>query len=156
VDRWVVVGLDTGGTSNNATVLDAGGRFLVDRLVETPSHVRQGPDVAVEALSHALDNVLDLTGTPRASVRAVGLDSPGPATAQGVISSKGSTNFSQPAWRGFDLRGAVEARLGLPVVYNNDAGTSVHHRRQLHRPERLLPGRRRGRGRAAVPPVVPG
>jgi glucokinase len=36
---WVVVGLDNGGTSNNATVLDASGRFLVDRLVETPSSV---------------------------------------------------------------------------------------------------------------------
>jgi glucokinase len=130
VDQWFVVGLDAGGTSNNATVLDAGGRFLVDRLVETPSRVRQGPEVAVEALADALDHVLDLTGTPRASVRAVGLDSPGPATAQGVISSKGSTNFSQPAWRGFDLRGAVEARLGLPVVYNNDANAAAlyaHH-----------------------------
>ena len=32
---WVVVGLDNGGTSNNATVLDATGQFLVDRMVET-------------------------------------------------------------------------------------------------------------------------
>ena len=30
---WVVVGIDNGGTSNNATILDASGRFLVDRLV---------------------------------------------------------------------------------------------------------------------------
>ena len=44
---WVVVGLDNGGTSNNATVLDASGRFLVDRLVETASFVQQGPDVAL-------------------------------------------------------------------------------------------------------------
>ena len=39
----VVVGLDNGGTTNNATVLDADGRFLVDHLVETPSRVREGP-----------------------------------------------------------------------------------------------------------------
>jgi hypothetical protein len=37
---WVVVGLDNGTTSNYATVLDAAGRFLVDRLVETPSSAR--------------------------------------------------------------------------------------------------------------------
>ena len=37
---WVVVGLDNGATSNYATVLDAAGRFLVDRLVETPSSAR--------------------------------------------------------------------------------------------------------------------
>lgn len=52
---WAVVGLDNGGTSNNATVLDASGRFLIDRLVETPSSVQEGPDVAVEALMQALD-----------------------------------------------------------------------------------------------------
>ena len=38
-DGPVVVGLDNGGTSNNATVLDGSGRFLVDRMVETPSRV---------------------------------------------------------------------------------------------------------------------
>jgi glucokinase len=117
-DSWVVVGLDNGGTSNNATVLDASGRFLVDRLVETPSSVQEGPDVAVEALVEALDQILEQTGTARTSVRVVGLDTPGPASADGVISSKGATNFAQPARHGFDVRGALEARLELPVVYS--------------------------------------
>ena len=127
---WVVVGLDNGGTSNNATVLDASRGFLVDRLVETPSLVTEGPEVAVDAMASALDNVLELTGIPLAAVRGVGLDTPGPASADGVISSKGATNFAQPAWRGFDVRGALEARLGLPVVYNNDANAAAlyaHH-----------------------------
>jgi glucokinase len=127
---WVVVGIDNGGTSNNATVLDGTGRFLVDQLVEMPSAVREGPGIAVEALSGALDNILVHTGTPRSAVRAVGLDTPGPATAQGVISSRGSTNFGHPAWRDFDVRGALEDRIGLPVVYNNDANAAAlyaHH-----------------------------
>jgi glucokinase len=130
VGPWLVVGLDNGGTTNNATVLDQSGRFLVDRLVETPSAVREGPDVAVAALAAAFEHVLEVTGAARPSVRAVGLDSPGPATADGVISSKGSTNFSHPGWRGFDFRGALEERLGLPVVYNNDANAAAlyaHH-----------------------------
>jgi glucokinase len=127
---WVVVGIDNGGTSNNATVLDASRGFLVDRLVETPSLVTEGPEVAVDAMAQALDNVLKLTGIAPAAVRAVGLDTPGPASADGVISSKGATNFSQPEWRGFDVRGALEIRLGLPVVYNNDANAAAlyaHH-----------------------------
>jgi glucokinase len=127
---WVVVGIDNGGTSNNTTILDASGRFLVDRLVEMPSLVTEGPEVAVDAMARALDNVLALTGIPAAAVRGVGLDTPGPASADGVISSKGATNFAQPAWRGFDVRGALEARLGLPVVYNNDANAAAlyaHH-----------------------------
>ena len=127
---WVVVGIDNGGTSNNTTVLDAGGRFLVDRLVETPSRVTEGPEVAIDAMAGALENVLELTRIPLQAVRGVGLDTPGPASADGVISSKGATNFAQPAWRGFDVRGALEARLGLPVVYNNDANAAAlyaHH-----------------------------
>ncbi len=130
VDEWVVVGLDNGGNSNNATVLDASGKFLVDRMAETPSRVQEGPAVAVEALVLALDSVLELTGVPRDAVRAVGLDTPGPASADGIISSKGATNFSQPAWRGFDFRGALATRLGLPVVYNNDGNAAAlyaHH-----------------------------
>jgi glucokinase len=127
---WVVAGIDNGGTSNNATILDASGRFVVDRLVETPSRVTEGPEVAVEAMAGALDNVLELTGIAPEAVRGVGLDTPGPASADGVISAKGATNFAQPEWRGFDVRGALEARLGLPVVYNNDANAAAlyaHH-----------------------------
>lgn len=129
---WVVVGLDNGGTSNNATVLDASGAFLVDRMVETPSLVREGPEVAVDRLVHAFDNVLELTGVPRSRVRAVGLDSPGPASADGVISMKGATNFVDPGWYGFDFRGALEERLGLPVVYNNDGNAAALYAHHVH------------------------
>ena len=127
---WLVVGLDNGGTTNNATVLDQSGTFLVGRLVETPSLVQEGPEVAVEALVASFEQVLEVVGAVPSAVRAVGLDSPGPASADGVISSRGSTNFSHPGWRGFDFRGALEERLGLPVVYNNDANAAAlyaHH-----------------------------
>jgi len=124
-DGWVVVGLDNGGNKNNATVLDASGRFLVSELIETPSRVTEGPDVALAALELTFDDVLARAAIPRARVRAVGLDTPGPASAQGVISSRGSTNFSHPGWRNFDFRGALEGRLGLPVVYNNDGNAAA-------------------------------
>jgi glucokinase len=129
-DSWVVVGIDNGGTSNNATVLDPGGTFRVDRLVEVPSRVTEGPEIAVEAMVQALETVLEITATDRTAVRAVGLDTPGPASADGVISSKGATNFSAPAWWGFDIRSALEKRLGVPVVYNNDGNAAAlyaHH-----------------------------
>jgi glucokinase len=128
----VVVGLDNGGTANNATVLDASGHFLVDRLVESPSLVREGPAVAVPALEQALHHVLTVTGVPREAVAAIGLDTPGPASADGVISSAGATNFANPAWRGFDFRGALEARLGVPVVYNNDGNAAALYAHYVH------------------------
>jgi predicted NBD/HSP70 family sugar kinase len=124
-DAWVVVGLDNGGNKNNATVLDASGRFLVDELIESPSRVTEGPDIAVGALVQTFEDVLRRTGIERERVRAVGLDTPGPSSAEGVISSKGSTNFSHPGWRNYDFRGALEKRLSLPVVYNNDGNAAA-------------------------------
>jgi len=128
----VVVGLDNGGTSNNATVLDPAGTFLVDRLFETPSRVREGPDVAVGALSESFDRILRDTGTPRAEVAAVGLDTPGPASANGVLSARGATNFGHPDWFGYDIRSALEARLGLPVIYNNDGNAAAFYAHTVH------------------------
>ena len=54
--------------------------------------------------------MLAVTATPRGAVRAVGLDTPGPASADGVISARGATNFAAAEWWGFDFRGAVEER----------------------------------------------
>ena len=121
----VVVGIDVGGTKTNAAVLDVSGTFLVDRMVETSSRVSEGPDAALEAIAASMETVLAAAGVANAAVLAVGLDTPGPASATGVISSKGSTNFQQTAWRGYDIRAAAESRLGLPVIYNNDGNAAA-------------------------------
>jgi predicted NBD/HSP70 family sugar kinase len=128
--EWVTVGIDNGGTSNNGTVLDSHGNFLVSTMAELPSLVREGPEKAIGALVETVDKVLTVTGVPRAAVRAVGLDTPGPASAAGVLSSKGATNFGHVAWGGFDIRRALEEQLGIPVIYNNDANAAAlyaHH-----------------------------
>lgn len=129
-ESWVVVGLDNGGTSNNATIIDAAGVFIVDRMIETPSRVKEGPVVAVGALDKAFTAVLETFGIERGRVKAVGFDTPGPASADGVISSRGSTNFAHPGWSQFDFRGALEEKLGIPVIYSNDANAAslyAHH-----------------------------
>ncbi len=127
---WVTVGVDNGGTSNNGTVLDSHGNFLVNAMAELPSLVREGPEKAIGALTDTVDKVLTMTGIPMSAVRAVGLDTPGPASATGVLASKGATNFGHPAWGAFDIREAFEERLGIPVIYNNDANAAAlyaHH-----------------------------
>jgi glucokinase len=127
---WVVVGLDNGGTMNNGTVLDSSGQFLLDQMAEVASNVREGPDKAIQSLVDSVEQVLGLVGVPLTSVRAIGLDTPGPATAEGIISSRGATNFGDAGWGGFDIRGALNARLGLPVIYNNDGNAAAlyaHH-----------------------------
>jgi glucokinase len=125
-----VVGLDNGGTANKFTVLHRSGEYLIDDLVELPSRVTEGPAAALEALVESFDAALRLGAVDRADVIGVGFDTPGPASADGVISSRGGTNFAHAAWRGFDFRGALERELGLPVVYSNDGNAAAlyaHH-----------------------------
>ena len=130
--RAVVVGIDVGGTKTNATVIDEAGTILVDHMVEAPSCVTDGPDSAVAAIEAVMLLALDVAGVTRAAVRAVGLDTPGPATADGVLSQRGATNFALPAWWGFDIRAAAEARLRLPVIYNNDANAAALYAHQRY------------------------
>ena len=73
----VVVGLDVGGTKTNATVLDEHGRFLVDRMVEVPSRVREGPRPRSPRPRKRWSSPSRSTGTHVSAVRAVGLDTPG-------------------------------------------------------------------------------
>ena len=70
----VVVGIDNGATSNNATVLEESGRFLVDEMVESPSRVKEGTEAALDALEESFALILALTGIERSRVTAVGLD----------------------------------------------------------------------------------
>jgi glucokinase len=127
---WVTVGIDNGGTANNGTVLDCSGTFLIAEMAELPSLVREGPDKAITALVDSFDKVLAMTGVQKDRVRAVGLDTPGPASADGVLVTGGATNFGHPDWSRFNIRAALEERLGLPVLYNNDGNAAAlyaHH-----------------------------
>jgi len=121
----LVVGLDVGGTKTNATVLTSAGAFLIDHMVEVPSRVHDGPPAALDAIAHVMAEALARCALDPKDVAAVGLDTPGPASATGVISSRGATNFSERAWWGYDFRRGVEDRLGRPVVYCNDGNAAA-------------------------------
>ena len=130
--RGVIVGIDVGGTSNNATVIAHDGTFLVDRMLEVPSRVVDGPTAALAALREAYELGLSTVGRVHDDVFAIGLDTPGPAGATGVLSRKGSTNFSSPEWWGYDIRGALEDELGKPVVYSNDGNAAAMYAHYEH------------------------
>ena len=122
----IVAGIDLGGTAVNYTLLDAArGQFLIDGLCEHPALVSQGPDVSLRQIADGLELAARRAGCAAGDIVAVGLDTPGPASAQGVLSARGSTNFAHPAWAGFDLRGELAARLQLPVVYLNDGNAAA-------------------------------
>jgi len=121
----VVAGVDLGGTAVNYTFIDGDGRWLIDKLCEHPARAKEGPKVCLQQISDGLAMAAALAGISLADILVVGLDTPGPASATGVLSARGSTNFVHPGWAGFDVRGALAERLGVPVTYLNDGNAGA-------------------------------
>jgi predicted NBD/HSP70 family sugar kinase len=124
--RRIVAGIDLGGTAINYTLLDAdSGEFLVPGLHEHPARAQEGAAICIDQMAEGLRLAAAAYGIDRNAILAAGLDTPGPASATGVLSAKGSTNFVHPSWPGFDLRSGLERRLGIPVTYLNDGNAAA-------------------------------
>ena len=121
----VVAGVDLGGTAINYTFIGGEERFLIEGLCEHPALSKQGPAVCLAQISEGLAIAVEKAGVKLADVVAVGLDTPGPASATGVLSAKGSTNFVHQDWAGFDIRLNLEQKLKLPVTYLNDGNAAA-------------------------------
>ena len=120
-------GVDLGGTKVNVTLLGEDGVFRISEMLESPSLVGQGPAVTLKRMETALKQAANLSGIDMSSVKAVGLDTPGPASADGVISAQGSTNFGNSEWARFPIREAFQKVIGLPTVYANDGNAAALH-----------------------------
>ncbi len=123
-----IIGLDLGGTTVNVTAWD-GERFVINEMTEVPSLVKEGPDSCLAQLESAFHLACTRAGFDVDTVAAIGLDSPGPISADGIFGDTGPTNFNTPGYKNFDLRGALEKRLLRPVSFLNDgnaAGLYAH------------------------------
>jgi glucokinase len=121
----VVAGVDLGGTAVNYTLVNREEQFLIDGLCEHPALSRQGPEVCLRQIEDGLRIAAEKTNVRVSEIVAVGLDTPGPASAAGLLSAKGSTNFVHPNWAGFDIREALAQRLSKPVTYLNDGNAGA-------------------------------
>ena len=121
----VVAGVDLGGTAVNYTLVNREERFLIEGLCEHPSLAKQGPDICLRQIEDGLKIAAERAHVLLSEIVAVGLDTPGPASAAGLLSAKGSTNFVHPKWAGFDIREALAQRLGKPVSYLNDGNAGA-------------------------------
>lgn len=121
----IIAGIDLGGTAINYTLLDKDGQFLIDGLCEHPARAVEGPEVCLTQIADGLALAVQRVGLSLDDVARVGLDTPGPASAEGVLSARGSTNFVHPDWAGLDLPGRLSARLDRPVTYLNDGNAGA-------------------------------
>src|SRR5471032_2435363 len=83
-------------------------QFLIEGLCEHPALSTQGPAVCLGQIEDGLKIAVEKAGVRLDDVAAIGLDTPGPASASGVLSARGSTNFVHADWAGFDIRQKLE------------------------------------------------
>jgi predicted NBD/HSP70 family sugar kinase len=121
----VTAGVDLGGTAVNYTFITTDGRWLIDGLCEHPARAQEGPAICLQQIADGLAMAAARAGVAPADIAVVGLDTPGPASADGVLSARGSTNFVHHEWAGFDIRRALEESLARPVTYLNDGNAGA-------------------------------
>ncbi len=111
----VTIGIDIGGTSVRAGVVDAQCRILDSRRAPTP------PTVAgIETLFQRMIGEL-AAGRPANPVRAVGL-----AVAGFVSADQSSVMFAPHlAWRGEPVPARIAELVGLPVVMDHDVNSAA-------------------------------
>jgi polyphosphate glucokinase len=118
----ITLGIDIGGTGLKASVLDAEGRKLVDRVrVKTPYPCP--PRTLVKALDKL---TFELPTWDRVSVGFPGIVRAGRILTAPNLSTVGGpgTKLDQglvEKWAGFSLAAELEGRLGKPVRILNDA-----------------------------------
>ncbi len=121
----VVAGVDLGGTAINYTLITRDEKFLIEGLCEHPALSKQGPEICLQQIEDGLKIAAELGQIPLTDIVAIGLDTPGPASAAGQLSAKGSTNFVHADWAGFDIREGLARKLGKPVSYLNDGNAGA-------------------------------
>lgn len=125
MSQQLVAGVDLGGTAVNYTLLTPSEQFLIDGLCEHPARSKEGPAICMQQIADGLAIALERAGASLADIAVVGLDTPGPASAQGVLSTRGATNFVHAEWAGYDLRAGLAAMLHKPVTYLNDGNAAA-------------------------------
>jgi glucokinase len=109
----LTVGIDVGGTKIAGGVVDEHGGILATALRESPATDAAAIELAIEDVVTELRRSHDVVG--------VGVG------AAGFIDAARSTVLFSPnlVWRDEPLKSDLEARIGLPVVIENDANAAA-------------------------------
>jgi glucokinase len=114
------VGVDVGGTRIKAGLVDETGRIVHAARHDTPDRTTQ-PKVVEDAV---VDAVTELLARPEAAEQ--GVVGVGIGAAGFVAAERGTVVFAPHlSWRDEPLQEKVAARLGVPVVVDNDANAAA-------------------------------
>ncbi|MCG3129418.1 MAG: Glucokinase [Phycisphaerae bacterium] len=114
----VCLGVDVGGSSIKAGLVDRDGKVVASAVMSTPV----GPDAAVETIAQMFDALLREGRVARSGVVGVGVGTPGPLSpSKGVIYRCANLE----GWIDVSIRDLVSRRLDLPVVFDNDGNLAA-------------------------------
>ena len=112
------IGVDIGGTKIAGGAVDVTGAVQVRARMDSP-HRSTSPAVVEDAIATVVERLLEQVG--RDSVAAVGVG------AAGFVSADRATVAFSPhlSWRQEPLAEALEQRVGLPTIVDNDANAAA-------------------------------
>ena len=112
--RWVV-GVDLGARHATVGIADLSGALLLETTVDM--EIADGPTVVLDLVISIIRDQLAEHSLSFASVLSVGIGVPGPVEH---LTGRPATPPIMPGWDDFDIPGWVGARLGIPVLVDND------------------------------------
>lgn len=114
-------GLDIGGTTIKAMLLDQGGK-RVGEIIELRSHGHEGYERTLGQLELALDQVAASAKQTRDAVKAVGVDVPAPCS-DGRLMERANLHAD---WAGVHFRDIFAQRVSKPVYMTNDGNAAAY------------------------------
>lgn len=119
----IIVGVDMGGTSLRAVVVNSENKILA--VEKNPTPVGKKPDALIEDIAAEVIDALEAAGLRRSDLRAVSVGAPGAVNPQkGIV-------YEAPnlGWKDVPLGPKLSDLLGVPVLIENDVnvGTVGEH-----------------------------
>lgn len=119
------VGVDLGGSSIQAGVLDGDDRIIASHTAETAAH--EGEQAVLDRIEAAVDRVLSEAGLERRELAGIGVGAPGALDIPRGIVLK-AVNLR---WRDMPLAQRLGERFSLPVTLDNDVNVAAWGEHEL-------------------------
>jgi len=114
------VGLDVGGTTMKAAVVDDSGRAF--QAVSLDTNSERGQTAGLHTMTATIEAAVEAAGLTMADITAVGVATPGLMDIKaGLILDP--PNF--PGWKNVPVREHIEKAFGKPTAYQNDANAAA-------------------------------
>jgi glucokinase len=114
------VGLDVGGTSMKAGVVDDAGKPLSN--VSLPTEAERGQEFGLQRMCESIQRAADEAGVSLSRIAAIGVATPGTMDIPaGIILDPPNLK----PWQNVPVRRHIEEKFGLPTAFQNDANAAA-------------------------------